>query len=57
MPVKQIKRTATAAAAKIRREWTQEERENRREMAEAMQVKLLRALGLVPASVTPAQSA
>lgn len=49
MPVKTIKKSVRSAAASIRKSWTREERATRQQMAEAMQLQLLRALGAVPA--------
>ena len=48
MPVKTIKKSVKSAAANIRKSWTREERATRQQMAEAMQLQLLRALGISP---------
>ena len=55
MPVKHLQRSVAATRESIRKTWSREERQTRKDQAAAMQLRLFQALGVAPA-LAPAQN-
>ena len=51
MPIERVKQSVKATTNRIRHHWSREETHRRQQMAELMQMQLMRAMGFQPAPV------